>query len=191
MAEESDAALVLTTGVRRPGPAAAALLLSAGAFALGIVVLTRVPDVASGPERVLWLLGAGALFAGAVPGVTYGLAGVLEWARTRRRPRPAVRFSGRGIDYSAAYRGTFDRHLAWADVEDCGVVRGPRGRGRFWCVTARGLAAPVAIDLDLAEGASPAEVDLRIREWSGGRCRLPDADGPVRRRRWWPAVDRA
>jgi hypothetical protein len=242
MAEEPDAAaLVLTTGVRRAGPGFAALLLSAASFALGVVALMRIPDVATGSERAPWLVGASALFLVGVSGVTYGLEAVIEWSVMRRRPRPAMRFTGRGIDYSAAYRGTFDLHVGWADVRDCRVVR-PRGGGRFWCVEAASLVGggdlpaslppgsmpgprrapefaarelvdrrrggrpdvdlqqlthllafgtPIVIDLDLAEGASPAEVDVRVREWTSGRCSLLVPEDRVRRRRWWPAVDRA
>src|SRR4051812_4675687 len=98
MAEESDAAaLVLTTGVRRPAPAVAVLVLSAAACAAGIPVLGHVPDVVSGPDRALWLVLAIGLLAVGSTGVAYWLAAVVEWAVTRRRDHPAVRVSGRGL----------------------------------------------------------------------------------------------
>jgi hypothetical protein len=113
--------------------------------------------------------------------------------------------SDAGLDYSAAYRGTFDLHVDWSDVETCRVVSGPRGKGRFWCVEAKTLESPtdaqqgthllafgtpVALDLDLARGAPESEVDARVRAWTDGRCtQRPPAEPPKRRRRWWPQVE--
>jgi hypothetical protein len=127
--------LVVTTGSRRPTGSFVVVAGCLGVLGLLGWAATDLDELSS-VWRALSILGLTVVLLSDFWVLGAHVEVIGNWFRWRWRPRPAMRLTPDGLDYSAAFRGTFELHVDWPHAMETRLRAGPENAGSFWCLYA-------------------------------------------------------
>src|SRR5690349_4467065 len=117
--------LVVTTGSRRPTGSFVVVPACLGVLGLLWWAGSGVDELSS-MGQVLSILGIVAVVSADFWVLGAHVEVIGDWLRWRRRPRPAMRLGPDGLDYSAAFRGTYELHVDWPHAMEARLRPGPK-----------------------------------------------------------------
>ncbi|GII28624.1 hypothetical protein [Planotetraspora mira] len=164
---------LLITSKDRALPSVVILCLTVAVLAGGYLTLRWVSQHIHGFALGLAYSAGGLLLLLAFWVVDTHVTHLMNWAFWRRRGVPAMRLTPAGLDYSAAFAGTFPLHVPWDLVEGCGYRPNSDGHP-FWCAGLHPVAVMDAVPASIFVRPVPP---IRAREVAEELARTAAAEG--------------